>query len=344
MKIGVALVLCGIIGALSAWLLGYLVIPWLHKLKFGQTILDIGPAWHKKKQGTPTMGGILFMAGTVIAMLVVVITDMALGGDIIAKGEFPSDTVKIKVYAGLLMAIAYSLIGLADDYIKVVKKRNLGLTIKQKSIAQVLVIGVYLGTLYYAGARHMYLPFIGSVEMNPIVFTVFGAITMYCTVNAVNFTDGIDGLCSSVTVTALASLTAIAFLRSYDGVSLMTVALLGALIGYLRWNWNPAKVIMGDLGSHFLGGMIVAISYALDVPWVILLIGLTYVMEFLSDVIQIGYFKMTHGKRIFKMAPIHHHFEMCGWKEKKIVYIFSLINLLGGLAAVALFYFDSSLK
>lgn len=342
MKFGVALALCGIIGALSAWLLGYIVIPWLHKLKFGQTILDIGPSWHKKKQGTPTMGGILFMAGTVIAMVIVISLDMALGGDIIAKGGYPADTVKIKVYAGLLMAIAYSLIGLADDYIKVVKKRNLGLTIKQKSIAQVLVIGVYLGTLYYAGARHMYVPFIGSIEMNPIVFTIFGAITMYCTVNAVNFTDGIDGLCGSVTVTAAAVFAAIAFLRAYDGISVVALALLGSLIGYLKWNWHPAKVMMGDIGSHFLGGMIIAIAYAMDIPWVILFVGLTYVIEFLSDVIQIGYFKLTHGKRIFKMAPIHHHFEMSGWKEKKIVYVFSFINLIGGLIAVLLFYFDSA--
>lgn len=340
MKIGIALVISGLAGLLVAWLSGRIVIPWLHKLKFGQTILDIGPAWHKKKQGTPTMGGILFIGGTLLAFTLVVSIDKIMGGDIISKGEYLPDFTKTKVYLGLLMAIAYAIIGLADDYIKVVKKRNQGLTILQKSIAQILVMAVYLGTLFHIKANYMYIPFYGAWEMHPLIYFVFGAIVMYCTVNAVNFTDGIDGLCGSVTVTACAALVILAFIRGYDGTSVLTMALLGALLGYLRWNWHPAKVMMGDLGSLFLGGMIIAISYTLDIPWVILFVGATYVMEFLSDVIQIGYFKMTKGKRVFKMAPIHHHFEMSGWSEKRIVYVFSLINIIGGVIAILLLYFD----
>ncbi len=332
--------------------LGYVVIPFLHKLKFGQTILDIGPNWHKNKQGTPTMGGILFILGTVIAFVVMVIIDKVLGGDIIgsvvSSGSAEnlvneiSEVAKsnyIKVIGGLIMALGFAFIGFLDDYIKVVKKRNLGLTILQKTVLQVVLMVGYLLVLYIndpTGA--MLIPFVGVVETK-VFFWLIGFAVIYATTNAVNFTDGIDGLCGSVTLTAGISFIAIAALHNRLGVSLLASCLVGALIGYLIWNWHPAKVMMGDLGSMFLGGLIVAFAYAVDCPIIILLTGIIYVAEFGSDIIQIGYFKLTHGKRIFKMAPIHHHFEMCGWKEVKIVKIFSAINLLGGLAAVLLFYF-----
>ena len=332
--------------------LGYVIIPFLHKLKFGQTILDIGPKWHKNKQGTPTMGGILFILGTVIAFVVMVIIDKILGGDIIGSVITSADSANlvneisevaksnyIKVIGGLIMALGFAFIGFLDDYIKVVKKRNLGLTILQKTILQVVLMVGYLLVLYIndpTGA--MLIPFIGIVETK-VFFWLIGFAVIYATTNAVNFTDGIDGLCGSVTLTAAISFIAIAALHNRLGVSLLASCLVGALIGYLIWNWHPAKVMMGDLGSMFLGGLIVAFSYAVDCPFIILLTGIIYVAEFGSDIIQIGYFKLTHGKRIFKMAPIHHHFEMCGWKEVKIVKIFSAINLLGGLAAVLLFYF-----
>ncbi len=332
--------------------LGYVIIPFLHKLKFGQTILEIGPKWHKNKQGTPTMGGILFILGTVIAFVVMVIIDKVLGGDIIgsvvSNGEAQnlvneiSEVAKsnyIKVIGGLIMALGFAFIGFLDDYIKVVKKRNLGLTILQKTILQVVLMVGYLLVLFIndpTGA--MIIPFVGVVETKAL-FWLIGFAVIYATTNAVNFTDGIDGLCGSVTLTAAISFIAIAALHNRLGVSLLASCLVGALIGYLIWNWHPAKVMMGDLGSMFLGGLIVAFSYAVDCPFIILLTGIIYVAEFGSDIIQIGYFKLTHGKRIFKMAPIHHHFEMCGWKEVKIVKIFSAINLLGGLAAVLLFYF-----
>ena len=186
----------------------------------------------------------------------------------------------------------------------------------------------------------MFIPFVGVVETK-IFFWLIGFAVIYATTNAVNFTDGIDGLCGSVTVTAAISFIAIAGLRNCLGISLLASALVGGLIGYLIWNWHPAKVMMGDLGSMFLGGLIVAFAYAVDCPIIILLTGIIYVAEFGSDVIQIGYFKLTHGKRIFKMAPIHHHFEMCGWKEVKIVKIFTLVNLIGGALAVLVTYFGA---
>ena len=334
--------------------LGYVVIPFLHKLKFGQTILDIGPKWHKNKQGTPTMGGILFILGTVIAFVVVVIIDKVLGGDIIGSVQASGSAEQlveqisvqassnyIKVIGGLVMALGFAFIGFLDDYIKVVKKRNLGLTILQKTVLQVVLMVAYILTLYINDPTgSMFIPFVGMIETRAF-FWVIGFVVIYATTNAVNFTDGIDGLCGSVTVTAALSFVVIGALRNCLGISLLASALVGGLVGYLIWNWHPAKVMMGDLGSMFLGGLIVAFSYAIDCPIIILLTGIIYVAEFGSDVIQIGYFKLTHGKRIFKMAPIHHHFEMCGWKEVKIVKIFSVINLLGGIIAILVMYFGA---
>ncbi len=338
MNTWLALSIAAVAAFLVAFLLGYVVIPWLHKLKFGQTILDIGPAWHKKKEGTPTMGGVLFMAGFLVSMIVVLVSDKLMGGDIVAGDSLVPGTVKTKLYSGIIMAFAFALIGFVDDYIKVVKKRNLGLTIIQKTVAQLVVMGGYLASLYTVGATYIYIPFYGNLDIGWF-FWILGAVVLYCTVNAVNFTDGIDGLCASVTATFAVAALVISILRGVFGVSLLSAALFGALAGYLIWNWHPAKVMMGDIGSMFLGGLVVAVSYCLDMPWLILLIGFVYVMEFASDIIQIGYFKLTHGKRIFKMAPIHHHFEKCGWKEKKIVYVFSLINIIGSVIAILLVYF-----
>lgn len=321
--------------------LGYVVIPYLHKLKFGQTILDIGPKWHAKKQGTPTMGGVLFIISTVVAFGAVVIIDKILGGNIIGVNEIVSRSMNIKVWSGLIMALGFAVIGFLDDYIKVVKKRNLGLTIPQKTALQIVVSVGYLLSLYLNDPTgSMFIPFVGMVETK-FFFWIIGIAVIYCTTNAVNFTDGVDGLCGSVTFTAALSFIAIGALRNCLGVSLLASVLAGGLVGYLIWNWHPAKVMMGDFGSMFLGGMIVALAYAVDCPLIIILTGIIYVAEFGSDIIQISYFKATHGKRIFKMAPIHHHFELCGWKEVKIVKIFSLVNLLGGAAAVLLVYFGA---
>jgi phospho-N-acetylmuramoyl-pentapeptide-transferase len=333
-----ALILSALVGFGTAYALGYVVIPWLHKLKFGQTILDIGPSWHKKKQGTPTMGGILFIAGVIASLIVTVLTYRFMGDDIISGDAVVPNTVKVKIFGGLLMAIAFALVGFADDYIKVKRGRNLGLTIMQKSIAQVIIMGLYLYTLSSVGATYIYIPFVGVRDIG-IFCWILGVLAIYCTVNAVNFTDGIDGLCASVTAVACVSFAVIAVLRGMFGVSLISSALFGSLIGYLIWNWHPAKVMMGDVGSLFLGGMVIAISYALDAPWLLLTVGIIYVIEFLSDVIQIVYFRLTGGKRIFKMAPIHHHFEKSGWSEVKIVKVFSLIGALGGLFSILITWF-----
>ena len=341
MNIIIACAVAAVVAFAISFALGYVVIPFLHKLKFGQTILDIGPKWHKNKQGTPTMGGILFIVGTLVAFGVVVLIDKLLGGDIIGTNEIVEKSMNIKVWGGLVMALGFAFIGFLDDYIKVVKKRNMGLTILQKTVLQIVLMVGYLLTLFINDPTgSMFIPFVGMIETK-IFFWVIGVAVIYCTTNAVNFTDGIDGLCGSVTVTAAVSFIVIGALRNCLGVSLLAAALAGGLVGYLIWNWHPAKVMMGDLGSMFLGGMVVALSYAIDCPFIILLIGIIYVAEFGSDIIQIGYFKLTHGKRIFKMAPIHHHFEMCGWKEVKIVKIFSLVNLLGGIAAILLVYFGN---
>ena len=238
------------------------------------------------------------------------------------------------------MALLFGLIGFADDYIKVVKKRNLGLTIVQKTVVQVLVCAGYLVSLYLSMGKdpYMVIPFYGNVRLG-FWFWILGVCVLYGAINAVNFTDGIDGLCSSVTVTCAFGFIVVAVLNKVFGMGILAAALIGGCAGFLVWNKHPAKVFMGDTGSMFLGGMVVALAYAIDAPWILLFLGLIYVVEALSDVIQIGYFKLTHGTRIFKMAPIHHHFEMSGWSENKIVTVFSIVNLVGCAIGIALMYF-----
>jgi phospho-N-acetylmuramoyl-pentapeptide-transferase len=321
-------------------LLGFGIIPWLHKLKFGQTILDIGPKWHKNKQGTPTMGGIMFIIGTTVSVVIVFFIDWLLKGNIVVGDYIVPSEIITKIFAGLIMALGFGFIGFFDDFIKVVKKRNKGLSVSQKTVMQLLIIIGYLLSIYMCMSRDpiMFIPFVGSIKLGWF-YWVFGICVIYGAVNAVNFTDGIDGLCSSVTITAAVALGVIAAMRSFFGVSVLAAALAGACAGFLVWNRNPAKVFMGDTGAMFLGGMVVALAYAINCPLILLPVGIIYVIEAMSDVIQIGYFKATHGKRIFKMAPIHHHFEMSGWKEKKIVRVFTFINLLGCLAGIALMYY-----
>lgn len=338
MKPVIGIIFALLLSFFIAFLLGFVLIPWLRKLKFGQTILDIGPAWHKSKQGTPVMGGIMFIISTIVSFGAVILTDKLLGGNLLTGDSLVPNSIKIKIFAGIIMAFGFGLIGFADDYIKVVKKRNLGLTITQKSIAQIALMLAYLGALYMSGNTFMQIPFVGNVDLKWF-FWFFGMAVIYLTVNAVNFTDGVDGLCASVTTTAAVAFIVIAVLKGLFGVSILAASLAGGCAGYLIWNWHPSKVMMGDTGSMFLGGMVVALAYAIDAPLIILFLGIIYVIEMLSDVLQIGYFKATGGKRIFKMAPIHHHFEMCGWKEVKIVIIFSLVNIIGCIIGVALFYF-----
>lgn len=340
MKSIAAVIMAGVIGLAVTGVAGFAMIPWLRKLKFGQTILDIGPKWHKSKQGTPTMGGLMMVLGVVSALVVTVITDKIMGGDIVASGSMVKTEQYTKLWSGLIMALSFGLIGFADDYIKAVMHRNLGLTIKQKTVAQLAVAFVYLLSISkgMGGLTYMFIPFVGMVHMN-LYYWFFGLVIIYATVNAVNFTDGIDGLCSSATLITSLTLGVVAALKGFFGFSMMSGALAGACLGFFLWNKNPAKVFMGDTGSLFLGGMLVAIAYGINCPLILLPAGLVFVVEGASDVLQIVYYRISGGKRIFKMAPIHHHFEMCGWSEKKIVAVFGAVNILGGAAAYALMKF-----
>lgn len=338
MNIYVALAFAAILSFAIAFLLGFVMIPWLRKLKFGQTILEDGPIWHKSKQGTPIMGGLMFIVSTIVSVIVVLVTDNLMGGDLFAGQTVVSSTMKVKLVAGIFLAFGFGMVGFADDYIKVVKKRNLGLTITQKTVAQLVIIFGYLATLFINGLVYIKIPFVGIVNLSWF-FWFFGLCVIYGAVNAVNFTDGIDGLCASVTSVAAIAFCIAALMVKLTGISVLAAALAGGCLGYLIWNYYPSKVMMGDTGSMFLGGMVVALAYAIDCPIILVLFGIIYVIEAMSDVLQIGYFKATHGKRIFKMAPIHHHFEMCGWKERKIVTVFTLVNMIGCAIGLALYYY-----
>ncbi len=333
-----AMILSGVIAFGITSVLGFGVIPWLRKLKFGQTILEEGPKWHKSKQGTPTMGGIMFIISIFFAAAAMLIVNYLTGNKLGLTGD-----MNTKLWAGLIMALMFGLVGFADDYIKVVKKRNLGLSIIQKSVAQLAICAGYLTSLYLAMGKdpYMVIPFLGDNIKLGFWFWILGVCVIYGAINAVNFTDGIDGLCSSVTATAAVSFIAIAVLNKFLGMGILAAALLGGCIGFFLWNKFPAKVFMGDTGSMFLGGMVVAIAYVIDCPVILLLTGFIYVVEAMSDVIQIGYYKLTHGKRIFKMAPIHHHFEMCGWSEKKIDAVFCAVNLIAGIIGVVVMYYGT---
>lgn len=337
MKSIAAVIMSGIIGLAVTGVAGFVMVPWLRKLKFGQTILDIGPKWHKTKQGTPTMGGLMMVLGVAAALVVTVVTDKMMGGDIVASGSLIATEQYTKLWSGFIMALSFGLIGFVDDYVKAVMHRNLGLTIKQKTVAQLLVALVYIFSLSKSmgGMTYMFIPFWGMVHINAF-YWIFSIVIIYATVNAVNFTDGIDGLCSSITLTASVTLGVIAALKGLFGFSMAASALAGACLGFFLWNKNPAKVFMGDTGSLFLGGMLVAVAYGLNCPLILLPAGLVFVIEGASDVLQIVYYRLSGGKRIFKMAPIHHHFEMCGWSEKKIVSVFAVVNILGGVAAFLL--------
>jgi len=234
------------------------------------------------------------------------------------------------------MAVGFGAIGFFDDYIKVVKKRNLGLNVKQKFVLQFVVAGAYLYSLYLAGgSTSTLIPFAGSVNFG-VWYWVLSILGIVWMVNAVNFTDGIDGLNASVTFFVGLFFLIISGILKVNGMSILSAALVGSCLGFLIWNFNPAKVFMGDTGSLFLGGMVCALGFGLNMPIIILPLGIVYMCEILSVVLQVGYFKATHGKRLFKMSPIHHHFEMCGWSEVKICCVFSGITVLFGIATTAL--------
>lgn len=331
-----------IIGFLVTFLIGFIFIPFLKKLHFGQTILEIGPKWHKDKQGTPIMGGLMFITGTVIAAAVAYICACFIDGGNIYLDVFSTANKSVRFAAGIIMALLMSFIGFMDDYIKAVKKQNLGLKARQKTVMQLAVAAGYLITLYLTGMKYTDIPFIGSVNVTSgigLVFWPIALIFIYGFTNAVNLTDGVDGLASSVTIVVSLFFMLASALTYNAGYSVLATALCGSLIGFLVWNLHPAKVFMGDTGSMFLGGIVVAFSFAINCPIILIFAGILYLIEALSVVIQVTYFKLTHGKRLFKMSPIHHHFELSGWNENKIVVVFSLVAAIGCAISLALIKF-----
>lgn len=283
-------------------------IPFLQKIKFGQEILKIGPSWHKKKQGTPTMGGIMFICGIVVAMA------------LLAR-----DT---KSWLALIMALFFAFIGFIDDYTKVVKKRNLGLRAKQKLLMQVLVSVAYLVSLKINGVidTSVFIPFLNYPIELGWWFYPFAVFIIVGTVNSVNLTDGVDGLAAGVTLPVCIFFGMVSFIVSSPGLGILSAAVTGGLFGFLIYNFHPAKVFMGDTGSLFLGGIVCALGFAYNMPVILVMVGIVYVVEALSDIIQVISFKTT-GKRVFKMAPLHHHFEKSGWSEETIVYVFSGVTV-----------------
>ena len=336
----------GILSFLIALILGKWLIPWLHKLKFGQTILEDGPTWHQKKQGTPTMGGILFIAGFVISIIAAVVAVYTIKEPLIWNLKTPVSEVElpkllstpyemVRFWGGIGLALGCGLIGFADDYIKVVKKRNLGLTAVQKLSLQLLVATAYAVLLYIFGKGHFTIPFFGEVNWGIfyIPFTVFVIVAM---TNATNLTDGVDGLCGLTGFVAALALLLLSGLTGHMSLGIPAVALAGGLAGFLMWNLHPAKVFMGDTGSLFIGGALTALAFGIEQPFLLVPIGILYIAENLSVILQVGYFKLTHGKRLFKMSPLHHHFELCGWSENRIVTVFALVTLVGCVGAVLL--------
>ena len=331
---GIILGVAGVLSFAVAALLGKLLIPWLRKLKFGQTILEDGPTWHQQKQGTPTMGGLIFIGGFAVAVAACAVLIYVLN----LRHVLTSDYEKVRYWGGIGLALCCGLIGFADDFIKVVKKRNLGLTAWQKLLAQLFVSAAYAIVMYLYRGGIFSIPFIGRVDWGIwyIPFTIFVIIAM---TNATNLTDGVDGLCGLTGFVASLALMLLGGMAGVLSQSVLAAALAGALSGFLLYNFHPAQVFMGDTGSLFIGGALTAIAFGLEQPFLLVPIGILYIAENLSVILQVGYFKLTHGKRLFKMSPLHHHFEMSGWSENKIVLIFSAITLLGGVGAVLLYQF-----
>ena len=291
--------------------LGPVVIPLLRRLKFGQTVREEGPKSHLKKSGTPTMGGLIILAGIVVTSLLYV-------------KDYP------EIIPILFVTVGFGIIGFLDDYIKIVLHRSEGLTPGQKMLGQILVTGVFVYYYYRqtGGDMAMLIPFWPEHYLHmgwlavPVAF-----LAIIGTVNGANFTDGLDGLASSVTVLIATFFTVVAF-GTHSGISPITCAVVGSLMGFLLFNVYPASVFMGDTGSLALGGFVASTAYMLKMPMFILIVALIYWVEILSVMIQVTYFKLTGGKRFFKMAPIHHHFELCGWSEIKIVVVFTCISLV----------------
>ena len=342
-------IVAALVALVLAAVIGIVLIPFLKKIHFGQTILEIGPAWHKSKQGTPIMGGFMFIIGSIIATII---------GYLLFKSDSVLDLTDkatsfnaLRLLACILFSVLFSGIGFLDDYIKAVKKRNLGLNSKQKMIMQFVLGAAFLAVLYLLGDTSTKLNLIFfDLELSFFYYPFMIVFIIYVS-NAVNLTDGVDGLCGSVTFITMLAMSAVCVFLSYFEISIYAIAVAGGCLGFLIWNLHPAKCFMGDTGSMYLGGAFVAVGLATHQHLLIVIVGLVYILEALSVVIQVSYFKYTakqhfkktgekgKGKRIFKMSPIHHHFEMSGFSEYKIVITFSLAALIFSAAGVLGVYF-----
>ena len=310
------MLLAGILAFVISAVMGRFLIPALRAMKAGQSIKEIGPNWHMSKQGTPTMGGIMFMVACVAAVLVFGWRDMA-GGDFSALFV-------------LVLALLYGAIGFVDDYAKIKKKENTGLTAGWKFLLQLAVAIAFLALMRMENhlTPNLYIPFVNvSVSLPWIVYLIFAAFVMVGCVNAVNLTDGLDGLAGSVTLPVAVFFAVLSAWWDKGAVGIFAGALAGGVLGFLVYNFYPAKVFMGDTGSLFLGGAVCGLAFALDAPLILIPVGIIYIVETMSDILQVGYFKLTHGKRIFRMAPLHHHLEMGGWSEVRIVLTFAGITI-----------------
>ncbi len=296
-----------------ALIAGKFIIPWLRAMKAGQTIREVGPKWHNSKAGTPAMGGLVFILTALIGTLVLCLI--------------------FNVWTSALVfafALVFGAIGFLDDYFKVKKKQNLGLTALQKILLQLAASALYLFLLYETEHLHasIWIPFTKVSWNIPIwVYIPFAVFVIVGTVNAVNLTDGIDGLATGVTMPVMIFFLVTALALKKAELAIFPAALLGGLAGFLCYNFHPAKAFMGDTGSLFLGGAVCGLAFALDIPLILILVGIVYIVETVSVMMQVTYFKLTHGKRIFKMTPIHHHFEMCGWSEVKIWVVFVSVSV-----------------
>ena len=300
-------------------ILGRVLLPVLRALKAGQSIRDVGPTWHNYKSGTPMMGGLFFILSAVICL--------------VCNIGFMKD---YSVFYTLLLTLCFGAVGFMDDFFKMKKKQNMGLSSMQKALLQMAVSALYLYIMYRQGAMNcdLYIPFVNvTIPVHPMVYIFFAMFVMVGCDNAVNLNDGVDGLCASVTLPVMVFFAVVAYLSGKVELALLPAALVGGLLAYLVYNFHPAQVFMGDTGSLFLGGVVCALAFALDMPLILILVGFVYIVETLSVILQVGYFKLTHGKRIFKMAPIHHHYEMCGWSEEKIVFVFAGVSALMCLIA-----------
>lgn len=316
-----AVVVAALVALVVTGASGFLIVPALRKLKFGQTINEIGPSWHKGKQGIPTMGGLMFILGSGIGLLVA----YPFLNDVVADLDPMAPRLLL---LGVFTAIAFSAVGFLDDFLKVVRKRNLGLRAWSKIIMQTLITVSFLVTLHLMGrlSTLVQLPFVGVVQFG-ILFYPLSFLLIIFIVNAVNLTDGIDGLASIVTLWVMCGYFVLLMLFEKYQLGVWAAALAGACVGFLFWNFYPAKVFMGDTGSMFLGGAVAVLGYCMGRPDILILLSVVYIIEALSVVIQVSFFKITKGKRLFKMTPIHHHFELMGWSEIKIDAVFSFVAL-----------------